>query len=52
MFEKKLEIAVMMEEEMNKKMMECREGLDFDIFSKFGPSSGKNHKEKEKEKNE
>ena len=48
MFEKKLQMTEMMEAEMRKKMMERREGLDFDLFGKID----QNESRKEKEKNE
>ena len=47
MFEKKLQMTEMMEAEMRKKMMERREGLEFDMFSRFDTNE-KNRREKEK----
>ena len=44
MYEKKLEMTQMMEEEMRKKMMQRRDGMDYEIFRRLD----ENKKDKDK----
>ena len=46
-YEKRVQMAEMMEEEMRKKMMESREGFELEMFKRF-EQNDKNRKEKDK----